>query len=111
MNNKHCHTVFVARYVLALNYTSHYRYIYNQSPCFQVCILEERLCDLSDDCGEGEDEEVMKCRAYHRLNLENDVWLSWFSQDTVDDNFDWIMGSGSTATKGKCVLHFLSTGI
>ena len=67
-----------------------------------MCILEERLCDLNDDCGEGEDEEWLKCRSFHRLNLEDDAWLSWFSQDTVEDDLDWIMGSGSTATLGKC---------
>ncbi|MPC07725.1 MAM and LDL-receptor class A domain-containing protein 1 [Portunus trituberculatus] len=66
----------------------------------KVCINENRLCDLSDDCGADEDEALLMCRSYHKLNLENDGWLSWFSQDTENDDLNWIMGSGSTPTKG-----------
>lgn len=85
-----------------MNLTSHTK-TYHQTHYFQVCIHKESLCDLSDDCGEGEDEEFMRCIAYHRLTLEDDSWLSWFSQDTVDDDFDWTMGSGNTESQGMCV--------
>lgn len=70
---------------------------------FQLCIPKVSKCDLTDDCGKGEDEELLKCITHHRLTLEDDSWLAWFSQDTMDDDFDWVVGSGNTETRGVYV--------
>lgn len=69
-----------------------------------MCILKEKLCDLSDDCGQGEDEEPLRCIAYHRLTLEDEAWRSWFYQDTVNDDFDWLIGTGNTEARGECFV-------
>ncbi|KAG7165100.1 MAM and LDL-receptor class A domain-containing protein 2-like 1, partial [Homarus americanus] len=68
----------------------------------KVCILAENMCDLSDDCGTGEDESTIACLGYHFLTLEDDTWIKWFSQgqNGVDDDFDWTLWSGSTPTVG-----------
>lgn len=69
----------------------------------QICILSEKMCDLADDCGAGEDEEKHVCHGNHFLTLEDDTWQGWFSQgeDDIDDDFDWLLWSGSTYTLGK----------
>ncbi|XP_071520575.1 LOW QUALITY PROTEIN: MAM and LDL-receptor class A domain-containing protein 1-like [Panulirus ornatus] len=72
--------------------------------CFHtmVCILNEKVCDLNDDCGAREDEALPICYGHHFLTLEDDRWQGWFSQgqDDIEDDFDWTLWSGSTYTLG-----------
>ncbi|XP_037797160.1 MAM and LDL-receptor class A domain-containing protein 1-like [Penaeus monodon] len=63
-------------------------------PVTKVCVDVDSLCDLTDDCGAGEDETEEVCGDYHRITLEDDS-LGWFSQSQEDDT-DWLMGSGTT---------------
>ncbi|XP_047484991.1 MAM and LDL-receptor class A domain-containing protein 1-like [Penaeus chinensis] len=63
-------------------------------PFTKVCVDVDSLCDLTDDCGAGEDETNEVCEGYHRITLEDDS-LGWFSQSQEDDT-DWLMGSGTT---------------
>lgn len=63
---------------------------------------KESLCDLVDDCGEGEDEDEDLCVGYHRSTFDDGL-LGWFSQgeDSVDDDVDWWFGSGLSVSISK----------
>nr|XP_027211162.1 MAM and LDL-receptor class A domain-containing protein 1-like [Penaeus vannamei] len=71
-------------------------------PVTEVCVPLENVCDMSDDCGEGEDEASAQCKEYHRYTLEDNGWEEWFEQgqNGVDDDFDWTLWNGSTVTLG-----------
>lgn len=67
----------------------------------------DSLCDLTDDCGAGEDETEEVCGDYHRITLEDDS-LGWFSQSQEDDT-DWLMGSGTTTPISMGLRTVLNT--
>lgn len=63
-----------------------------------------------DDCGAGEDEMDDLCTNYHRVTLEDGL-LGWFTQgqDGVDDDTNWLLGTGATASIGNPLLIHLSS--
>lgn len=62
------------------------------------------MCDLSNDCGQWEDEDDVACLGYKKFTFEDDTWQQWFSQGVngVDDDFDWTLWSGSTENLSEC---------
>ncbi|XP_041365734.1 MAM and LDL-receptor class A domain-containing protein 1-like [Gigantopelta aegis] len=74
----------------------------------KACISKSRLCDYTDDCGDGSDEQNSTCKNYMGCNFEQD--LCQWSQMT-DDNFNWIRKVGSTPTinTGPSKDHTLNT--
>lgn len=45
------------------------------------------------------------CSAHHLFTLEDEAWLSWFYQDTANDDFDWLIGTGNTGAQGVCFMQ------
>lgn len=62
------------------------------------CVPNNKLCDLTDDCGDNTDEIGTKCQAYSRCDFENGL-CNW-KQDSISDNFDWTRQSGPTPSFG-----------
>ncbi|XP_045625135.2 MAM and LDL-receptor class A domain-containing protein 2 [Procambarus clarkii] len=70
-------------------------------PVTMLCVSELYVCDLSDNCGSGEDETLEACAGYHRITLEDDS-LGWFMQgeNGINDDADWFYGTGSSTIIG-----------
>ena len=62
-----------------------------------ACINEDQLCDLTDDCGDGSDEDLNTCAGYIGCNFENAVDPCNWTQST-DDDFNWTRDNGGTPT-------------
>ncbi|EDV21956.1 uncharacterized protein TRIADDRAFT_59472 [Trichoplax adhaerens] len=58
------------------------------------CVSNNKLCDLTDDCGDNTDEIGTKCQSYSRCDFEHGL-CNW-RQDNTSDNFDWTMQTGPT---------------
>ena len=74
----------------------------------QVCITNDRLCDLSDDCGDNSDEGLALCEGrnqdddetYFRDTFEEES-DKFFSNDPNNQESNWILGSGDQLLKAK----------
>jgi hypothetical protein len=80
-------------------------------PKTKVCLQTHFLCDLTDHCGEGDDEDPNLCEAYARQNFEQDLGAFYQGRDGTDDDFDWTRKNGSTPSfdTGPDTDHTLST--
>ncbi|XP_077865040.1 MAM and LDL-receptor class A domain-containing protein 2-like [Saccoglossus kowalevskii] len=59
------------------------------------CVKNNLVCDFTNDCDDSTDELTSMCAMYpDRCNFETG-FCSW-AQSTNDDDFDWILGEGST---------------
>ena len=69
-------------------------------PSFQcietkACVTADKLCDLTDDCGDMSDEELERCSLRKRETFENDdTPLGLFTQNSEYADFEWERGSG-----------------
>nr|XP_015798985.2 apical endosomal glycoprotein [Nothobranchius furzeri] len=79
------------------------------------CVSQLQVCDASDDCGDGKDEE--RCDFYHRCDFENDLcgWdlrsiskLKWIrtSQEKISRS-DPLKGPGRDHSSNTASGHFL----
>ena len=67
----------------------------------QICIPEAEVCDLTDNCGLGEDEEL--CEGYQAVTLE-DGGFGWWNQSADEDDMDYVLWSGATPYYSKYSL-------
>lgn len=66
----------------------------NQFRCNNsICLLQSRVCDLEDDCGDNSDENINTCRNYMTCTFEDGT--CFWKQDQGDD-FDWERHLGPT---------------
>ncbi|XP_041467546.1 MAM and LDL-receptor class A domain-containing protein 1-like [Lytechinus variegatus] len=70
------------------------------------CIVRDRLCDLTDDCGDMSDE--INCETYERCSFENGI-CSWTQLTT--DEYDWRYYSGITRTPWTGPARDHTTGL
>ena len=66
---------------------------------FQACVQNNKLCDLSDDCGDMTDEEDPRCDLAIREDFEmshdgDETNIGIFTQDTTQADFLWKVGKG-----------------
>jgi hypothetical protein len=64
----------------------------------RACIESNRLCDFSDNCGDGSDESRTTCSTYKKYDFESGLGDFSQGQDGVEDQFDWTRFNGSTPT-------------
>ena len=65
----------------------------------RVCVLNELVCDLSDDCGDGSDETLALCEEYIRCDFEDaHNPFGIFVHDNTSD-FQWSVGKGTTVNQ------------
>ncbi|XP_041367445.1 MAM and LDL-receptor class A domain-containing protein 2-like [Gigantopelta aegis] len=67
----------------------------------QYCIDPNKQCDFADDCGDNSDEMITVCKASYpgRCDFEPTFCGSSWQQE-INDDFDWILHSGTTPTPG-----------
>eukprot|EP00794_Sanderia_malayensis_P017044 gene17044-18759_t len=62
-----------------------------------ACVDINKMCDLTDDCGDGSDEEFATCRGYIGCDFEQSVDPCNWTQST-DDDFNWKRDRAGTAS-------------
>ena len=65
----------------------------------EVCLEYEKVCDLTDDCGDGSDENPDVCRddGYIQNSFEDDNNpFGIFHEESSDEVLKWTRGSGMT---------------
>lgn len=72
-----------------------------------VCLDMNRVCDFSDDCGDGSDENTKQCGSNTRCDFESGV-CDWEQDKT--DNFDWSRMKGRTPSSMTGPLRDHTTG-
>ncbi|XP_064634424.1 MAM and LDL-receptor class A domain-containing protein 2-like isoform X2 [Lineus longissimus] len=65
-------------------------------PKTRVCLQTHFKCDMTDNCGKGEDEEKNLCEGYKQQNFENGLGHFNQGRDGTDDDFDWTWVNGSS---------------
>ena len=66
----------------------------------KACVTEDKTCDLTDDCGDGSDEDSLDCDLYTRIDFEDpDKPFGFFIQNSPGAEFKWKWGS-SNGTAG-----------
>lgn len=73
-----------------------------------VCITLDRLCDLSDDCGDNSDEGIAVCEArtdgdetYFMETFEEGPYNFFINDEAGNSGSTWLWGSGSELFKGR----------
>ncbi|CAG5896220.1 unnamed protein product [Menidia menidia] len=62
------------------------------------CVPQEHLCDFTNHCGDGSDEDPYICKGFGaRCDFEFDL-CSW--RQSPEDDFNWLIKAGSTPTFG-----------
>lgn len=80
-----------------------------QSQCSNgVCIDKNRVCDYTDDCGDGSDEVSSKCIGYTRCEFSTS--LCFWTQDK-GDQFDWTRKAGQTTSSNTGPTRDHTTGL
>ncbi|WAR02785.1 MLRP2-like protein [Mya arenaria] len=77
-------------------------------PGNNVCIDNSRVCDYTDDCGNGNDESSSTCSGTSRCDFSSS--LCFWSQDR-GDQFDWTRKAGSTTSSGTGPSRDHTTGL
>lgn len=73
-----------------------------------ACIDNDRVCDFTDDCGDGSDESSNTCTGSVRCDFSTS--LCFWTQDN-QDQFDWTRQAGSTGTLGTGPTRDHTTGL
>ena len=65
----------------------------------RICIPNQEICDLTDQCGDNSDEEQEGCSDAKKDTFENDDNpLGMFTQYAPQSDFKWNRGSGAPDT-------------
>lgn len=73
-----------------------------------VCVDKNRLCDYTDDCGDGSDESSSQCAGLSRCEFSNS--FCFWTQDH-GDQFDWRRRAGRTTSSNTGPTRDHTTGL
>jgi len=65
------------------------------------CISKDRICDLTDDCGDHSDEKSTLCSSYQTCSFENS-FCDWRHDNTTQFKWDLIRGPSPSDETGVC---------
>lgn len=76
----------------------------NQYQCNRgSCIAKNRICDLTDDCGDYSDETVRLCQNYRTCTFDTS-FCDWRHDNTTEFKWELVQGPSPSDETGVCLF-------